>query len=384
MGKSSKKSKLSLLPLIILILNIIFATALILTIFSKKIDPANNIYFALLGLIYPILIYVNIGFSFFWILRMNKFFLLSLIAILLTFSNLPKYYQYNSSRSKEVETEYQIKILSYNVQTFKSFFDHKSNDYLDSILVFLKDLDADIICFQEFYNDKEHDVEILKFLKENLDLPYFHFNKHLVRYDKYEFGIATFSKFPIIKKGIIENINIPDNFVSQNYSIFSDLIIYGDTIRVYNIHLESNRLSEEDIIFSNLEELQADGVQVQSKRILSKLKSAFIARSKQVKPIKEHMMESPYPVILCGDFNDTPASWAYNELSSNLQDAFVKSGRGTGKTYISRYPSFRIDYILIDNIFKVNYFDTPQNVFSDHYPIYAIISIEQEVQISEE
>lgn len=374
MGKASKKNKNSVLLLLILVINLFFALALVLSLTAKIVEPSKNIYIAFLGLAYPILIYVNIGFAFFWAIRKNKFFLISIVAILITFSNLPKYFQYSSSRNIENETENQIKILSYNIQTFKSFFDHKSKDYLDSLVVFLKEMNPDILCFQEFYNDKEFEIEITKFIKENLELNYHHFNKHLVRYNKYEFGIATFSKFPIINKGRIENVNVQENFVSQNYSIFTDLLVYGDTIRVYNVHLESNRLSNEDVFFSVFEDFQTEDVQQQSKKILAKLKRAFIARSKQVVPIREHLDECIYPVILCGDFNDTPASWTYNQLSKGLQDAFVKAGRGTGKTYIGLNPSFRIDYILLDTIFEVHYFDTPQVIFSDHYPIFAVFS----------
>lgn len=374
MAKSLKKKKLSLFFKIIFLINLMFAIALIASLLAKVIEPSIFIYFSFLGLAYPILLYVNLGFVVIWVLKRHKFFLISVVAILITFTNIPKYIQFSSKEKVNTVKEDKLTVVSFNVKAFNSFYNHNSTDYLDSLANFLLEIDADIVCFQDFYNDNHMEVQITKYLKEKLQFPYYHFNRHLVNFDRYEFGIATFSKYPIINKGRIENINIKDHSLSQNYCIYTDIVVLNDTIRVYNAHLESNRVSSEKLMIQEFEQVEKSTLHAQVKNIIVKLKNAFIARSKQVAPIIEHINQAPYSVILCGDFNDTPFSWTYRQLSNNMQDAFIVAGKGTGKTYTGNYFSFRIDYILVDSNFVVHQFETPNKEFSDHLPVYTVIS----------
>ena len=205
-------------------------------------------------------------------------------------------------------------------------------------------------------------------------MKYSNISSRITRWDRYQFGLAVFSKYPIINSGRIINVNYPKDLSTTNYSTFSDIVFNKDTIRVYNVHLESFRISEGEDIFSILESGTTDKIGNESRKLLSQLKTSYIFRARQIKPIREHIDNSPYPVIICGDYNDTPASWAYAKMSEGLQDAYIKAGRGLGRTYISyKYP-FRIDYILADKKFEIHKFDNPEIVFSDHYPIYAACS----------
>ena len=186
-------------------------------------------------------------------------------------------------------------------------------------------------------------------------------------------GIATFSKYPIVNKGKLEFTGS----VFNNSCIFTDIKINDDTVRVYNIHLQSINFLKRDYHFMDSVIVKDKNQEIKgSKRILKLLKKAYIKRATQTDMVAEHIKNSPYPVIVCGDFNDPPSSYAYHLLSRNLKDAFRESGSGFGQTYIGgSVPSFRIDYIFHDPKFKAYEFNTIHKRYSDHRPITCLLDL---------
>lgn len=374
MKKAKSKGKIGFLGILLLIANVVIAFALVGSAFAPKVNPTINYFPAFLGLAYPLLLYANLALLIIWIMLRRKWFLISLFAILSGFQLIPRFFQFQSGESTLPENAISLTVVSYNIQTFRNFYKHNSIEYLDSLTEFLNTLNPDVICFQEFYNDEELNPSIVNRLKKSLDMPYVYFNKHLRRYNKYEFGLASFSKYRIVNSGVLSNINYRNELYTTNYGIFSDIVMFQDTIRIYNLHLESFKISSDDGVFDAINDGEEGNFNSRSRSLLSKIKQAFQMRAKQVLPIREHIDVSPYPVIVCGDFNDTPSSWAYEILSENLQDAFMEAGSGTGKTYNGRYPSFRIDYILVDEAFEIHDFETHRVAFSDHYPVQTVIT----------
>jgi endonuclease/exonuclease/phosphatase family metal-dependent hydrolase len=179
-------------------------------------------------------------------------------------------------------------------------------------------------------------------------------------------GIATLSRFPIVQRGII-----PFKDTTDNISIFTDVRMYGDTIRVYNLHLESIRFRKKDYealktFTGNEDKTDLDGPQ----RIIERMRRAFIRRARQTDEIRKHIESSPHPIILCGDFNDTPNSYSYHQIAKNLKDAFHEAGSGIGTTYIGAIPFLRIDYILYSaEQFEPLFFRIIPKKLSDHFPI---------------
>ncbi len=373
--KSGKKR--SFFRTILLALNILFALMLSLAFLSPRISPDKNIIPAFLGLAYPVLLYINVFFIVVWFFFRKSTALISLLAILSGFSLLPRYFQYNSSRTLNPEETETFTIVSYNIQSFRTFYNHQSLSYLDSLTEFLTELKPDILCFQEYYNDLEMEQDITSKMKTSLGLKYSYVNARLTRFDRYQFGLAVFSRFPLISSGRLLNANYKDELYTTNYATYSDILIYQDTFRLYNVHLESIKISGDDKWLESLDMGSPREISKESKKLFSKLKEAFIFRANQIKPIREHINNSPHPVIICGDFNDTPASWAYQQMSQGLQDAFMEGGSGTGKTYNGKYPSFRIDYILTADEIKIHWFETHYAGFSDHFPVMAVCSIKQ-------
>jgi endonuclease/exonuclease/phosphatase family metal-dependent hydrolase len=177
------------------------------------------------------------------------------------------------------------------------------------------------------------------------------------------YGIITFSKFPIVKRGEIIHSG------SSSLSIYTDVLINKDTFRIYNNHLQSFRLMRMERSFINELTANENETFTEVKSLSMSLKKGFVKRASQAKVVKDQINKSPYPVIVLGDFNDTPVSYAYTKIRKGLNDSFVNSGYGAGFTYKGNYPPNRIDYILYDNSLINSYFEIIKMKYSDHYPI---------------
>ncbi len=180
-------------------------------------------------------------------------------------------------------------------------------------------------------------------------------------------GTAVFSRCPIVNKGML-----PFDASYSSSCIYFDIVKGADTVRIYNVHMESYQLDEEDRRFvKEITKGNADNITENVKDIGSRMIKANKRRAKQALQISVHLQSSPYKVILCGDFNDTPLSYTYHMLKRGLKDSFIEAGRGLGNTYIGEFPSFRIDYVLHSPSFRTVGYARDQVVWSDHYPVAA-------------
>ncbi len=238
------------------------------------------------------------------------------------------------------------------------------------ILNNLEEINSDIICLQEFYtSEQKGDLNNVDTVIKRLKTNYHHVAYTITLRDFDHWGIATFSKYPIINQG-----KIMFNTQSNNICIYSDIVINKDTIRVYNTHLQSISFSRSDTKFITditNENKEIEDEMTHGKNILRRLKRAFLKRAEQVDAIYLHMKTCKYKIILCGDFNDTAASYSYYKLSKNLKDAFVEEGIGVGRTYAGKWPQFRIDYIFHDPSLNCFNFKRSKETYTDHYPITA-------------
>jgi vancomycin resistance protein VanJ len=255
--------------------------------------------------------------------------------------------------------------MSYNLRLFNYFEKPGKTGSETRILEYVKTAKADIICFQELFikgNAIEKDEEIRKVFGGK----YFSHTKLLGRGKNQYYGIATYSRFPIIRKGEIRHPG------SSSLSIYTDVVIQKDTFRIFNNHLQSFRLrSMERSLIEELASSEENQTIDEIKTLSVSLKQGFIRRALQAQLVKKYINLSPYPVVVLGDFNDTPVSYSYRKIRKGLNDAFVKSGYGAGFTYRGNYPPNRIDYILFDDALISTKFDILKVKYSDHYPILA-------------
>jgi endonuclease/exonuclease/phosphatase (EEP) superfamily protein YafD len=165
---------------------------------------------------------------------------------------------------------------------------------------------------------------------------------------------------------------------TYNTAMYNDIIVKQDTIRIFNCHLQSIRFLKGDYDFlDSIQFSMTEKNKTGIKTISYKLREAFKLRAHQVNHISELIEKSPHPVILCGDFNDTPVSYTYKRMKGNLRDAFRESGKGIGNTYNGKVPHFRIDYIFHSNIFTSSGYKMRHEDYSDHFPILCKISIKK-------
>ncbi len=364
-----QRRRLSFWSALLLLINVFVLMLLAAGYFAAFIAPDDNWMFAFAGLLFPYAVLANVLFIFIWMFLWRKLFLISLIALLLCWNRLANYIQWDTRQAVVTTNAEEVKVLSYNVQIF-DLYNWKKNRISEkgsNILNLLKNEQADLICLQEYHAGIRNKVDISDSIMQITGMRYnqIAFVKNNGKVMPY--GIAIFSRWPILNKRIVHFDNNPFNFC-----IYSDIAINADTIRLFNVHLESIRLSKEDYLYVADLPKAADNQELfteNSRKILRKFKRAFINRGPQARHVKQLIDKSPYKVILCGDLNDTPSSYTYHQLSTNLNDAFKESGRGIGMTYAGSLPSFRIDYILHDESFQSLNFKTLRNAYSDHYPI---------------
>ncbi|MCX6326217.1 MAG: endonuclease/exonuclease/phosphatase family protein [Bacteroidia bacterium] len=346
----------------LLVANAFFAFTLLMSYLAVHISPGDFALPAFFGLAYPYLLLINIILAIIWVMLLKFEALISVVVIAIGFTHFSNYIKLSKPKGDKTNT---FKVVSYNLHLF-NYFENKNNTSSEKkVLEFLKAQKPDILCLQEFFglgNPAQKEIEV----KTALGGKYYSHMKVLGSGKNRFYGIATFSKYPIIRKGEIIHPG------SSSLSIYTDVLIGKDTFRIYNNHLQSFRLKRMERSF--LEELTYpdDKETLDEVKSLSvSLKKGFIRRSLQAQVVKDHVNRSPFPVIVAGDFNDTPVSYSYRKIRKGLNDSFVNSGYGAGFTYKGNYPPNRIDYILYDNALINSYFEIIKVRYSDHYPIVA-------------
>jgi endonuclease/exonuclease/phosphatase family metal-dependent hydrolase len=343
-------------------INALFAISLLVSYLAVHVSPGDFALPAFFGLAYPYILLANILIVIAWLVALRFEALISAVVIAIGFSHFSNYIKLTNPSGGKSNT---YKVLSYNVRLF-NYYETRNGVYSSKrIFDFLRSQNADIICLQEFFILGNPDIEKEAMLKSLGGKYNAHFKLFKVSSNKY-YGIVTFSRFPIINKGEIIHNN------SSSLSIYSDVIIQQDTIRIFNNHLQSFMLKRMSKSFVDELSSSENRVMMDEVRSLSiSLKRGFVSRSLQAQLVKSQINHSPYPMIVVGDFNDTPVSYAYRKIRKGLEDSFVTSGYGAGFTYKGNYPPNRIDYILYDKRLVNSYFEIKKIRYSDHYPIVA-------------
>jgi len=269
-----------------------------------------------------------------------------------------------SLKAKDDKNSSTFSLFSYNARVFDLYNWTENKITRDKIFESLRNVNPDIACFQEYFNNSGTYFPVHDSLMENQQFSNAHININVSLANGHDFGIATYSVYPIVGKSVVEFEN------SSNQVLISDIKIDSDTIRLFNCHLESVRFLREDYEFLDSinkvsDERRKKGVKGVAKRLLKASKK----RAYQAELIKEMIADSKYPVIVCGDFNDVPSSYIYNTITKNLTDSHKEINFGIGGTYRRFFPSNRIDYILFDDKFNCSDFNKIKWNYSDHYPI---------------
>lgn len=364
--------RLSFFAKLMFVANLFLAACLLYAATCHNLDPAVHRFSGFFSLSFFIFLAANLLFFFYWLLKRNILLILPLLVLLFSSTAIKrsiKLFPSSHSSYQNESTEKSISIASYNVRNF-DFYDWKNNlSTRNEMMAFICEESPDIIAFQEYFTNNAK-FSNTSHLQNSCD--YKHAKViNLISHGAELWGLSIFSKYPIINHG---RLKFEDNY-STNGCLWVDINVAGDTVRVYNAHFQSNRLDEDmyEYIGSLKETFKPDIDR--SKKLFTLLSQGFEKRSLQVKQVKAHMDESPFPVITCVDMNDVPTSFSYQEMSRGLNDSFLEKGWGIGKTYSGLIPILRIDFIFSDKKFVVKSYKKAGKAWSDHYPIFTELEL---------
>lgn len=333
-----------------IVLTVLTFVAYVLPFLAPKFFP----FLSVLTLVLPLFLIVNALFFIYWTLQLKRQMILSGIVLVLGITFVNKFYKF--STTEQLREEKDFVVMSYNVRLFNLFQWIERESVKDEMKAFIDEQNPDILCIQEYSETANVDLRVYKhkfiFMQGN----------------KIKTGQAIFSKFPIIDQG---NIEFPE---SDNLIVYADIRKGSDTIRVYNMHLQSIKISPD---VSEMQEHVETIDQQKSQMVFKRIGQAFTKQQLQAEILMKHKKECNYPMIICGDMNNSAFSYVYRSIKGNLNDCFEEAGKGFGETYNFKYYPARIDYIFADKSMKVKSFQNfPQFKNSDHYPIVTRLMVE--------
>lgn len=356
---------------ILLVINVAVALALLLSYLAPYVNPNSMWIFAFLGLAAPVLWLVALAFLLYWVVcwRMG-YALVSFVAIMVGIGNVSLFFKPGLSRSYDDRTGQpaDLRLVSYNVMAFMD----KSNggkSSMDSIAAFVNSVHADVVCMQEFRTAPGIDADRLSSLLPKM--PYRKVAYTTALGNGYGGGLAVYSKYPILGSGAVEFAN------SANSVLWTDLCVNRDTVRLFNSHLQTTSITSSDQEFIVGQEFISDsGREEKIKGMAAKLRRNYRIRANQADSIAGLIASSPYSVIVCGDFNDTPMSYVYHTVRGDMRDAFREKGRGTMNTFRGFFNMLRIDHVFHTRDLEVVEYEVPDRYpYSDHNPVVVAFDI---------
>ena len=322
-----------------LLLNIGMSALLLLACLLPYISVALVPSMSIFSLFVPFLVLGNLLFFIYWMIQFKNIVFLPIVSLGIAYFFIGSFFQFRAERPMPPSQDFSI--MSFNTRLFNKYQWSDDPSIANQIVAFIKKTDPSVICFQEF------DVSMKK---RFMSYPYVFISAS----DNSKQAVqAIFSKFPIAAKGMLPFPN------STNTAIFVDLKIKGDTVRLYNIHLQSLRVKPEA---SSLEAGTRE-------RLYKRLKVSFAKQQAQADIIATHKSDSPHKVIVAGDFNTNQFSSVYHTIKGALTDSFTSAGSGYGKTFDFKYFPMRIDFLLSDPSFEITYHKSFPLSLSDHFPV---------------
>ena len=332
-----------------IVLTVLTFVAYILPFLAPKLFP----FLSVLTLVLPLMLILNLLFFIYWAIQMKRQILLSSLVLLMGITFINKFYKFSETSLPESDNDF--KVMSYNVRLLNLYKWIPRDDVPEVIAEFINDKNPDILCIQEYSEGK-------------INLRAYKHKYILMKGKKTLTGQAIFSKYPIVGKG---DIVFPN---SNNNAIYADIKRGTDTIRVYNMHLQSIKITPD--VHELNEDINVINEQ-KSKKMIRRISQAFKAQQEQAEILMNHKKNSNLPEIICGDMNNSAFSYVYRNIKGKLRDSFEEAGTGFGATYKFKYYPARIDYIFADETMEVKQFESfPDFQNSDHYPIMAKLSME--------
>ena len=360
---------LKIIKAIVFAISIITIFFLFLSFPAWYVSPLRTPFFSFMGIAFPVILLANVLCLIFWILLEKWSFTIIMGAVLLICYNpITTFFPINLK--KQTIPDNSLKVLTYNVM---GFLGEARRNSAHPLLEYIAKTDADIVCLQEYMISKtgkslltQKDVD-----KVLSNYPYRSITGLEYSGKYHTYGLACFSKYPIksTREFAFEG--------SYNGAAIYSIDVNGETYLVTNAHLESNKISASDKkLYGNLlVNRDSRTLTKVTSNIKKRLGRGYTKRARQVQKITDYIARQEYDkLIICGDFNDTPISYAYKKMKGDLTDAYASIGFGPGITYYEDFFLFRIDYILHSKNLKAHKTKVDRVKFSDHYPVLTYLT----------
>ena len=338
----------------------------------------------------------------YWLRRNWRVALLPIVALALTWPQVQRGLALHAPINEKVRTKNQelgggktlrstffasppntVSLISANVRIFNVYAQLRDPDFASSIgfIRWLAESPADVLCLQEYYNEPGGSKEDGSVFRSERALGratgrHSFVSTTLTNAIGAEFGMAIFSRFVIVRRGVI-----PFGKLSQNHAMWADLARPAartgrgrpDTIRVFNVHLQSMSMADADLAAATTSRA---GLRQKAPSLLRRFRNGAAARGAQVDTLRARIARSPYAVLLAGDLNDPPYSYTYDQLADELQNAWATTGLGPGFTYNGRLPGLRIDQQFAGPQWQVRACQVHREIkWSDHFPVEALYQL---------
>ena len=326
-------------------------------LFAGYVSPEKSMFSAYLTLGQPILVIFNLFMLLYWICRCRRWAFVSLLALVTNYSFITSLWK--PFGSGESISNKSLKVLTYNTHSFGGeITGYSAKEFAD----IANAKDVDIICFQEYAGNGDFTNEHL-YLTYSKFLPYYYIPENR--------SMAIYSRYPIRQSQVIE---FPQ---TNNCAVWTDIEVEGKIIRVFNVHMQTTSFNR---MQSKIARTRAAQNEENERQIYmsyhDNLEANAIERSRQSRLVEGIVRATEYPVILCGDFNDTPGTYTYQTLKGELKDGFRSAGKGYAATYKGMHGLLRIDYIFHSSSLKGVEYETLDFDMSDHNPVIMTLNLD--------
>lgn len=315
------------------------------------VPPQTTVIFQWIGVSLPFLLLCNLLLLVVGIFKRSWYSICPLIAILSNFHYFQQIVQYNR---QDVADSAQIRFATYNVHGFKMVYNISS---MDQIAEYLSSNKINTICLQEV----PADCSIADLKRAFSTMPYVITTG----------GVAGANQLAILSKYPLDSVKTVSFHERPNCALFADLTINHEKVRIGNCHLQTTNWNQVKGVFISPQYTDRNWYDA-----LELMSSNFKLRGGQVDSLRYLMDDSPYPLLISGDFNNTPISYSYHKIKGDLKDAFRESGNGYGFTYRYFRKLFRIDFVFYSGAkFQSTNYRTGDITYSDHLPVLVDISM---------
>lgn len=358
-ARSRRSILMHLFDGIITLLTVAVAVVMVITYLVPYINPGRIWFLPVLGLAAPVVYVASVMLLLYWIIRWRWVqAAIMLVLVVWGFGQITLFWRPEVRRNYEAQISDRgtVKVMTYNV---RSFYGPDGESSVEEVVALIREQNPDVVCLQEFNGRLAGASDAFRVLCEEFESARFGVERDPEPLD--DAGLAILSKYRILRSATL---------LTPHSSVWADLLVDEDTLRVFNNHLHSTAINADDNEYITSRRFLSDTArEVKFRSIVSRLRANSELRAAQVDSISNEIRTTHCGRLVCGDFNDTPVSYVYRHMAADLNDAFSECGSGYSHTYRGFFNTLRIDYVLFSEPWQAITYEVLPVEYSDHYPV---------------